>query len=84
MRVDSCGHRARYAPVLEGASHSIAWSSAERGQPLEPSNVPGQSGQPGSPHYNDLPLWRAGRCFQLAYLRNAVDAVTTNGLAPAP
>jgi len=48
-------------------------------------NTPGQSGQPGSPHYDDLlPLWRAGRYFQLAYSRKAVDAVTTDVLELKP
>ncbi|HVW68501.1 MAG TPA: penicillin acylase family protein [Steroidobacteraceae bacterium] len=48
-------------------------------------NVPGQSGQPGSPHYDDLlPLWRAGRFFELAYSREAVDAVTTDTLELRP
>jgi penicillin amidase len=48
-------------------------------------NVPGQSGQPGSPHYDDLlPLWRAGRYFQLAYSRKAVNSVTTDVLDLTP
>jgi penicillin G amidase len=48
-------------------------------------NVPGQSGQPGSPHYDDLlPLWRTGQYFQLAYSRGAVDAVTTDVLELEP
>jgi penicillin amidase len=48
-------------------------------------NVPGQSGQPGSPHYDDLlPLWRMGKYFQLAYSRKAVDAVTTDVLEMKP
>jgi penicillin amidase len=48
-------------------------------------NVPGQSGQPGSAHYDDLlPLWRTGRYFQLAYSRKAVDAVTTAVLTLTP
>ena len=48
-------------------------------------NVPGQSGQPGSPHYDDLlPLWRTGRYFQLAYSRKAVDAVTADVLELKP
>ena len=48
-------------------------------------NVPGQSGQPGSPHYDDLlPLWRTGQYFQLAYSRKAVDAVTTDVLEIKP
>lgn len=37
-------------------------------------NVPGQSGQPGSPHYDDLiPLWSSGRYFPLSYSRGAVE-----------
>jgi penicillin G amidase len=38
-------------------------------------NVPGQSGQPGSPHYADLlPLWSEGRYFPLLYSQPAVSA----------
>ena len=34
------------------------------------TNVPGQSGQPGSPFYgNLLPLWERGEYFPLAYSR---------------
>jgi penicillin amidase len=48
-------------------------------------NVPGQSGQPGSKHYDDLlPLWRDGKYFPLAYTKGAVDAVTTDVLNLAP
>jgi penicillin amidase len=48
-------------------------------------NVPGQSGQPGSPHYDDLlALWRTGQYFQLAYSKSAVDAVTTDVLEIDP
>jgi penicillin amidase len=37
-------------------------------------NTPGQSGQPGSPHYSDLmPLWDAGQYFPLLYSRKAVE-----------
>jgi penicillin amidase len=48
-------------------------------------NVPGQSGQPGSTHYDDLlPLWGSGRYFPLRYSRAAVDAVTTDVLILQP
>jgi penicillin G amidase len=48
-------------------------------------NTPGQSGQPGSPHYADLmPLWDAGRYFPLAYSARAVEAVTTDRLELLP
>ncbi|HEX4594201.1 MAG TPA: penicillin acylase family protein, partial [Bryobacteraceae bacterium] len=48
-------------------------------------NTPGQSGQPGSPHYSDLmPLWDAGRYFPLLYSRKAVEAETTDRLVLNP
>jgi penicillin amidase len=48
-------------------------------------NTPGQSGQPGSPHYSDLmPLWDAGRYFPLLYSMNAVERETTNRLVLEP
>jgi len=48
-------------------------------------NVPGQSGQPGSPHFDDLlPLWSQGSYFPLKFSRKAVDAVTTDTLVLRP
>ena len=48
-------------------------------------NVPGQSGQPGSKHYDDLlPLWSNGHYFPLNYSRAAVDAATTDVLLLTP
>jgi penicillin amidase len=48
-------------------------------------NVPGQSGQPGSKHYDDLlPLWSNGRYFPLTYSKAAVDAATTDVLQLVP
>ena len=48
-------------------------------------NVPGQSGQPGSPHFDDLlPLWSRGSYFPLKFSRKAVDAVTTDTLILRP
>jgi penicillin amidase len=39
------------------------------------TNVPGQSGQPGSPYYgNLLPLWADNRYFPLVFSHKAVDA----------
>jgi len=41
------------------------------------TNVPGESGNPGSPHYSDLLNdWAAGRYHPLPYSRAAVEAVT--------
>lgn len=38
------------------------------------TSVPGQSGQPGSPHYADLlPLWQEGEYFPLLFSRAAVE-----------
>ena len=48
-------------------------------------NVPGQSGQPGSVHYDDLlPLWSSGQYFPLKYSKAAVDAVTSDVLMLQP
>jgi penicillin amidase len=48
-------------------------------------NVAGQSGQPGSVHYDDLlPLWAHGQYFPLSYSKQAVDRVTTDVLELRP
>ena len=48
-------------------------------------NVPGQSGQPGSEHYDDLlALWTTGRYFPLSYTKPAVDRETTDVLELTP
>jgi penicillin G amidase len=51
----------------------------------EAVNTPGESGQPESPHYQDLaPLWRDGKYFPLAYSRGAVEQVTVDRLELLP
>jgi penicillin G amidase len=48
-------------------------------------NVPGQSGQPGSVHYDDLtPLWLDGRYFPMSFSKRAVDRETTDVLELKP
>jgi len=48
-------------------------------------NVPGQSGQPGSPHYSDLlPLWADGKYFPLPFSRAAVEKNTAQKLILEP
>jgi penicillin amidase len=48
-------------------------------------NSPGQSGRPGSPHYDDLfPLWADDRHFPLLYSRSAVEARATARIALIP
>lgn len=49
------------------------------------TNVPGQSGQPGSPHYADLlPLWAEGRYFPLLFSPAKVEAMTQQRLTLEP
>jgi penicillin amidase len=49
------------------------------------TSTPGQSGQPGSPHYGDLlPLWAEGRYFPLLFTRQAVEANTAHRLVLQP
>ena len=49
------------------------------------TNVPGQSGQPGSPHYADLlPLWAEGRYFPLLYSRKKIEEATAERLVLEP
>jgi penicillin amidase len=49
------------------------------------TSAPGQSGQPGSPHYDDLlPLWQKGEYFPLAFSRARVKEVTRHRLKLAP
>jgi penicillin amidase len=48
-------------------------------------NSPGQSGQPSSPHYQDLaPLWDAGHYFPLAYSTGAVASGKVSELVLEP
>ncbi len=49
------------------------------------TSVPGQSGQPGSPHYGDLlPLWSEGKYFPLLFSREKVEAGATERLVLEP
>ncbi len=48
-------------------------------------NTPGQSGQPGSPHYSDLlQMWSEGKYFPLFYSREKVEANATERLVLQP
>ena len=54
---------------VHGASYRHLFDLADWDRGLATS-TPGQSGQPGSPHYADLlPLWADGKYFPLAYSR---------------
>ncbi|MES1244126.1 MAG: penicillin acylase family protein [Acidobacteriota bacterium] len=49
------------------------------------TSVPGQSGQPLSPHYADLlPLWAAGKYFPLLYSRERIEAESKERLILEP
>ena len=49
------------------------------------TSAPGQSGQPGSPHYDDLlTLWQKGEYFPLVFSRAQVEKVTRHRLKLAP
>ncbi|MDE0126789.1 MAG: penicillin acylase family protein [Bryobacterales bacterium] len=49
------------------------------------TSTPGQSGQPGSPHYSDLlPMWAEGRYAPLVYSRDAVEENTAHRLILRP
>lgn len=49
------------------------------------TSAPGQSGQPGSPHYDDLlPLWAEGRYAPLPFSRAAVESQAAHRLLLQP
>ncbi len=69
---------------VSGASYREILDTSDWDQSVA-INTPGQSGQPGSPHYSDLmSLWDAGRYFPLVYSRKAVEAQTTDRLRLEP
>ena len=76
-------HNARYDDnyqQIHGASYRQLFDLADWDRGLA-SSTPGQSGQPGSPHYDDLlPLWAKGEYFPLAYSRKKVEEVTRHQL----
>jgi penicillin amidase len=69
---------------VHGASYRQLFDLADWDRGLATS-TPGQSGQPGSPHYGDLlPLWAEGKYFPLAYSRTRVEEVMQNRLLLKP
>ena len=48
-------------------------------------NVPGQSGQPGSPHYGDLlPLWAEGKYATMLFSREKIESASRDKLLLLP
>jgi penicillin amidase len=76
-------HDAKFAQT-SGASYRHVLDLADWDRGLATS-TPGQSGQPGSPHYADLlPLWQRGEYFPLAFSRAKVEEVTVHRLKLTP
>lgn len=69
---------------VAGASYRHVLDLADWDRGLATS-TPGQSGQPGSPHYDDLlPLWAEAQYFPLAFSRKKVEEVVKNRLRLQP
>lgn len=69
---------------LHGASYRHLFDLSDWDHGLATS-VPGQSGQPGSPHYADLlPLWEKGEYFPLVFSRKRVEHECTHRLLLSP
>ena len=69
---------------LHGATYRHIFDLADWDRGLATSS-PGQSGQPGSPHYGDLlPLWAEGQYFPLAFSRSKVEELTRHKLLLKP
>jgi penicillin amidase len=69
---------------IHGASYRQVFDLADWDRGLATS-VPGQSGQPGSPHYGDLlPLWAEGQYFPLPFSRAKVEQLTAHRLTLKP
>jgi len=69
---------------LHGATYRHLLDLADWDRGLATS-APGQSGQPGSPHYGDLaPLWSKGEYFPLAFSRKKVEEVMRHRLLLRP
>jgi penicillin amidase len=67
-----------------GASYRQVFDLADWDRGLA-TNVPGQSGQPGSPHYDDLlPKWAREEYIPLAFSRAKVESVTQHRLSLQP
>ncbi len=84
--VNATGSTSRSFEQVSGASYREIFDVGDWDRSLA-VNVPGQSGQPGSPHYFDLaPLWVAGKYFPLVYSREAAEREARERLVlePAP
>jgi penicillin amidase len=80
-------NQSRYTEHFEhehGASYRQLFDLADWDRALA-TQTPGQSGQPGSPHYADLlPLWERGEYFPLAFSRARVEELARHRLLLVP
>jgi penicillin amidase len=80
---NAASHNAKFEHT-SGATYRHALDLADWDRGLATS-APGQSGQPGSPHYDDLlPLWQKGEYFPLAFSRARVEKVAQHRLKLTP
>lgn len=80
---EHCPNNTRYDETFQqvhGATYRHLFDLADWDRGLATS-APGQSGQPTSPHYDDLlSLWAKGEYFPLAFSRKKVESVTEQRL----
>jgi len=80
---NAASHNAKFEQT-GGASYRHIFDLADWDKGIATS-TPGQSGQPGSPHYADLlPLWAKGEYFPLAFSKRKVEEVTQQRLILKP
>jgi penicillin amidase len=80
---NAASHNAKFEHT-SGATYRHIFDLADWDRGIATS-APGQSGQPGSPHYGDLlPLWQKGDYFPLAFSRAKVEEVTRHRLRLTP
>jgi penicillin amidase len=78
--VNATGYNGDSFAQTSGASYREILDTANWDESLA-INTPGQSGQPGSPHYSDLMnVWDAGEYFPLVYSKEAVQRETASTL----
>ena len=84
---EHCPNNTRYDAgfrQVHGATYRQLFDLADWDRALATS-APGQSGQPGSPHYGDLlPLWAKGEYFPLVFSRKKVEGATKQRLRLLP
>lgn len=81
---ESSAARAAGDEQIAGSTLSLILDASDWDRSLAIA-APGQSGEPGSPHFADLaPLWAGGGYVQLAFSERAVEAVAESTLVLVP